>query len=452
MGMGTRSVSGAALTVLRHAVQGMSDQEVARRVRAPRSGAAEDALGSRCVRDECRPGPTSPPVRPVLLLLALVLSACAGDRQPVGARVSVAEAMSGDTTGYARADVVRDFVFPADHGPHPAFKAEWWYVTGNVRATDGSDRRFGIQFTVFRSALAPASAASARPSAWSADQLYMAHVAIGDVAAGRFYDAERFARGAAGLAGASAEPVEAFLGPVRLVQAAAEPSGRRSQADGAVPLRITGEADGAAFDLEARPLKPVVLQGDRGLSQKGVGPGNASYYYAQTRMGTVGTVTLPDGESVPVEGLTWLDREWSTSALGPNQVGWDWFALHLDDGRDLMLYQLRRSDGSKDSLSEGSLVAPDGSKTRLDAEDFTLEPLATWESPSGGTYPTRWRVRVPGTGLDVEVAAAFEAQELDATIRYWEGAVDVAGSASGVGFLEMTGYADGLDGSARPTP
>ncbi len=353
--------------------------------------------------------------------------------------VSVAEAMSGDTTGYARADRVVDFAFPADHGPHPDFKAEWWYVTGNVRATDGTDRRFGIQFTVFRSALAPEAPAE-RASDWATRQLYMAHVAIGDVATETFYDAERFSRGAAGLAGASAEPVAAFLGPVRLAAA--------GDATGAVPLRLTGEADGARFDLTARPLKPIVLQGDRGLSQKGTGEGNASYYYAQTRMATTGTVTLPDGEAVPVEGLTWLDREWSTSALGDNQVGWDWFALHLDDGRDLMLYQLRQTDGSKDPLSEGSLVATDGTKTRLDAADFSLEPLDTWAT-DGAEYPTRWRVRVPSAGLDIEVTAAFQAQELDATIRYWEGAVDVSGTASGVGFLEMTGYADGLDGSAR---
>ncbi len=381
-------------------------------------------------------------MRTALFLLVLALAGCDGGRQPVGASVSVAEAMSGDTTGFDRADRVRDFVFPADHGPHPGFKAEWWYVTGNVRATDGTDRRFGVQFTVFRSALAPDTATAGRASGWATDQLYMAHVAIGDVANERFYDQERFSRGAAGLAGASAEPVTAFLGPVRLASV--------GDASGPVPLRITGSAEGAAFDLTARPLKPVVLQGDRGLSQKGVGAGNASYYYAQTRMATTGTVTV-DGQAVPVEGLTWLDREWSTSALGDGQVGWDWFALHLDDGRDLMLYQLRRDDGSKDPLSEGSLVAADGTKTRLDAADFSLEPLRTWAS-GGGDYPTRWRLRVPSAGLDLTVSAAFEAQELDATVRYWEGAVDVTGSAPGVGFLEMTGYADGQEAGARPTP
>ncbi|MEM0961878.1 MAG: lipocalin-like domain-containing protein [Bacteroidota bacterium] len=372
------------------------------------------------------------------------LAACAGEAPTVGASVSVAEAMAGDTAGYARADRVIDFDFPADHGPHPAFKAEWWYVTGNVRATDGSDRRFGIQFTVFRSALTPDTIRAGRESEWAANQLYMAHIAIGDVASETFYDEERFARGSAGLAGATSDPVAAFLGPIRL-----EATGDASEA---FPMRLAGEADDATFDLTARPVKPIVFQGDRGLSQKGIGLGNASYYYAQTRMATTGTVTLPDGEAVPVEGFTWLDREWSTSALSANQVGWDWFALHLDDGRDLMLYQLRQTDGSKDPLSKGSLIAEDGTKRHLDADMYSLEPLATWQSPLGGEYPVRWRLRVPSEGIDIEVTGAFEAQELDATVRYWEGAVDVSGSHSGVGFLEMTGYADGLEGSARPTP
>ena len=374
------------------------------------------------------------------LAAVLALAGCGGGPAPVGASVSVAQAMAGDTVGYARADRVRPFVFPADHGPHPAFKAEWWYVTGNVRATDGTDRRFGIQFTVFRSALTP-DTASARASGWATNQLYMAHTAIGDVAGQRFFNAERFSRGAAGLAGASADPVAAFLGTERLVAT--------GPADAAFPMRLQGDADGAAFNLTARPLKPVVLQGNRGLSQKGAGAGNASYYYAQTRMATAGTVTV-GGETIPVEGLTWLDREWSTSALGAGQVGWDWFALHLDDGRDLMLYQLRQSDGTKDPLSKGSLIGADGSKTPLDAADYELTPLDTWTSDSGGEYPTRWRVQVPSAGLDLEVTAALQASELDATVLYWEGAVDVTGTASGVGFLEMTGYADAAEGTARP--
>ncbi len=408
--------------------------------RAEAGRAERSRAGSLRARRRSSRTPPTPMRLTLVLLVVLVLAGCGGGPAPVGASVSVAEAMSGDTVGYARADRLRDFAFPADHGPHPDFKAEWWYVTGNVRATDGSERRFGIQFTVFRSALTP-DTSQARASGWATNQLYMAHVAVGDIAGERFFSSERFSRGAAGLAGASADPVSAFLGTARLD--AAGPAG------GAVPLRLTGDADGATFDLTARPLKPIVLQGDQGLSQKGAGAGNASYYYAQTRMATTGTVTV-GGEAIPVEGLTWLDREWSTSALAPGQVGWDWFALHLDDGRDLMLYQLRQTDGSKDPLSKGSLISTDGTKTALDASEYDLVPLDTWTSDSGGAYPTRWRLRVPSAGLDLEVTAALDASELDATILYWEGAVDVTGSASGVGFLEMTGYADAAEGTARP--
>ncbi len=362
--------------------------------------------------------------------LVLVLTAGCGDA-PVSASVSVAEALSGDTTGYARADRVRDFAWPDDHGPHDGFKTEWWYVTGNLTATDGTDRRFGVQFTVFRSALSPDTATAARGSAWGTTQLYMAHTALGDVSAQRFYSQERLARGAAGLAGST--PTRTFLGTVALDATGAP------DASGAVPLHIAGSADGAAFDLRARPTKPLVLQGDRGLSQKGAEAGNASYYYAQTRMATTGTVTLPTGESVPVEGLTWLDREWSTSLLGTGLSGWDWFALQLADGRDLMLFQIR---GGAAPVGEGSLVAPDGTKTRLGPDDFSLDPLSTWTSGDGTAYPTRWRVRVPSQNIDATVTAAIQASELDAaTVHYWEGAVDVAGSVAGTGFLEMTGYA-----------
>lgn len=378
-----------------------------------------------------------------LLPLALAFAACGGSSSDVSASLAVAEAMSGDTTGYARATTVRPFVFPEDHGPHPAFKTEWWYVTGNLRATDGTDRRFGLQFTVFRSALTPDTAAS-RASSWAANQLYMAHVGLSNVDAGRFYSGETFARGAAGLAGATdGDSLRVWLGAIEL----------RSESplvqNGAMPMRIVAQTDeGAGYELRAVPIKPLVLQGERGLSQKGPGEGNASYYYAQTRMATEGVVTLPDGERVPVEGFTWLDREWSTSALGPGQVGWDWFALHLDDGRDLMIYQLRQTDGAKDPLSKGSLVSAGGVKQHLDASEYTLEPLETWTSPLGGSYPTRWRVQIPAEDIDLVVEAALPDQELPVSVRYWEGAVDVSGSATGVGYLEMTGYAD----AASPAP
>ncbi|GAB5534520.1 MAG: lipocalin-like domain-containing protein [Rubricoccaceae bacterium] len=376
-----------------------------------------------------------------------MLAACSDASDAVRASVSVAEAMSGDTTGYARAETVREFVFPDDHGPHPAFKTEWWYVTGNLRATDGSDRRFGIQFTLFRSALSPAASSTERESPWATNQLYMAHVALGDSAAGAFYAEERFARGAAGLAGAVADPLRVWLGPIELAGAGA------LARDGTALLQLHGEAEGAAYELTATPIKPIIYQGDRGLSPKGEGLGNASYYFAQTRMATTGTVTLPGGEAVPVEGLTWMDREWSTSALAEDQVGWDWFALHLDDGRDLMMYQLRVREGSdSEPFRKSSIISADGVKTELDPTELVMEPLDTWESPDGATYPTSWRLRVPSQDLDLTVSAMMPDQEFDATVRYWEGAVNVSGAATGVGFLEMTGYADAMNASSRPVP
>ena len=384
-------------------------------------------------------------LRPVFLAaLALGLAACDDRAGAVGASVSVAEAMSGDTTGYARADAPRAFAFPEDHGPHPGFKTEWWYVTGNLESAGGE--RFGIQFTIFDSALRPPSAdPTTRTSDWGAGALFMAHVAVGDAARETFAHSQRFSRAAAGLAGATPERV--WLGPVEMTRAEGDAVG------GAAPWRITGDAEGYVYDLAMTPLKPVVLQGAAGLSQKGEGVGNASYYYAQTRMAARGTITRPDGEAVPVEGLTWLDREWSTSALSAGQVGWDWFALHLDDGRDLMVYQLRRADGTADPYSKASVIAPDGAKRGLSADEYALTPLGAWTSADGAEYPTRWRVEIPSEGLDLTVSAVLDASELDdAAVRYWEGAMDVAGSATGRGFLEMTGYADAVGASARPTP
>ena len=377
------------------------------------------------------------PTGAVLYVLATVLwTGCTDAPEPVGASLAVAEAMAGDTAGYARATAPRAFTWPADHGPHPDFRIEWWYATGNLRATDGSGRRFGYQFTIFRTALAPDTAQAPRESAWATRQLYMAHVTLSDLDAGRFYHRESFQRGAVGLAGAQASPLRVWLGPNEL-RGEAGPA-----AAGVPPLAIRAQADGAAlYDLRLVSTRPPVLQGDRGLSPKGPEPGNASFYYSLTRLATTGVITVR-GEAIPVEGLSWLDREWSTSALGAGVLGWDWFALHLDDGRDVMLYRLRRADGSADRYSRGTVVGAEGAVRALRIGDFSLAPEGTWESPRGGAYPARWRVRIPSQGLDLRVTPALHDQELDAAVRYWEGAVDVAGTETGRGYLEMTGYAE----------
>jgi predicted secreted hydrolase len=355
------------------------------------------------------------------------------------ASVSVADAMSGDTTGYRRAESVRPFQFPADHGPHPEFKNEWWYVTGNLSGPDGTP--YGYELTIFRSAMTPPSDSAAPPAGgtgWRTNQFYMAHFALTDGGREVFRSAERFARGGAGLAGAQAEPFRVWL----------EAWSMRSVGTETFPVRLRAQDDDVAIDLQITPEKPKVLQGDRGLSQKGPGSGNASYYYSYTRLATEGTV-VAGGDSVRVEGTSWLDREWSTSALGPNQEGWDWFALQLDDGRDLMYYQLRNDDGSPSRFSEGVLVDSAGNSKPIERTDVSLEVLDTWTTPDGRrTYPVAWRLRVPEDDLDLRVEALFPDQELDVSVRYWEGAVRLEGSAAGRGYVELTGYGDG---PAAPT-
>ena len=346
--------------------------------------------------------------------------------------VSVADAMAGDTTGYRRATEVRPFTFPADHGPHPGYKTEWWYVTGTLTGPDAQP--YGYELTIFRLGLAPPDADSALTASgdWRTNQLYMAHFAVTNGADETFHAFERFQRGGASLAGARTDPFRVWLDNWSMT----------GSEDSPFPMQLQAQEEGIGVDLTLRPAKPRVLQGDRGLSQKGPGSGNASYYYSYTRLDTDGTLAL-NGDTLSVTGASWMDREWSTSALGPEQEGWDWFSLQLDDGRDLMYYQLRRTDGSPSEFSEGVIVDPDGGTQRLDRSDVSIEVLDTWTSPDGAhTYPVEWRLRVPGEDIDLEITSLIPNQELDVSVRYWEGAVRIEGSASGRGYVEMTGYGD----------
>jgi predicted secreted hydrolase len=353
-----------------------------------------------------------------------------------GPPLTVAAALGGSagSEGYARAFQPREFRFPEDHGPHPEFRTEWWYWTGNLETADG--RAFGYQLTLFRNALAPREAE--RSSGWGARQVYMGHFALSDIGAGRFHAFERFSREALGLAGAQAQPFRVWL----------EGWEAKAPEGGVFPLRLTARGDnGAALELVLEEGKPPVLQGERGLSQKSAEPGNASYYYSLTRMPSRGTVTV-EGRSYEVTGTSWMDREWSTSALGKEQVGWDWFALQLSDGSELMYYQLRLKDGSADPFSAGSFVPPQGAPVRLTRDEVRLEVLDTWKSPHGGTtYPSRWRLSVPSQQLQIDITPAQADQELLVSVRYWEGAVRLQGTRagqpfSGRGYVELTGYGD----------
>ena len=367
----------------------------------------------------------------------------AGRGGMVQASLAVGAALgSGDLSGFARATAPRPFSFPADLGPHPEFRTEWWYYTGNLESAAG--RHFGFQLTFFRTALAPPAAGapargtSAPPtSAWSSRQLYLAHFALTDTAGRRFHAWSRLEREALGLAGAQASPFRVWI----------EDWSAESEVPGGLPVRLRAAEGDVAIDLVLSSQKPMTLQGDHGLSQKGSEPGNASYYYSLTRMGVRGTVRA-GGEPLPVSGLGWMDREWSTSALGPDLVGWDWVALQLDDGRDVMLYRLRRRDGTADPHGAGTLIAADGATRPLAPGDVTLEALDHWTSPrSRVRYPSRWRLAIPGAGLSLEITPRLPDQELIVGTRYWEGAVGVAGTAAGRpiagrGYVELVGYGE----------
>lgn len=378
----------------------------------------------------------------VLLVLALVAAGIGlfwwVTRPPAVNVQPVALGDVGDATGFARALAPRPFVLPADHGPHLDYQTEWWYYTGNL--TTSSSQHVGYQLTIFRRGLTPGS--PNRGSDLGTNQVYFAHLAFTDVAAGTHTAVERFSRGALGLAGASGAPYSAWLEDWRVDSVTPDGSA----------VHLVARAGTQALDLTLASAKPIVKHGDQGLSPKSEEPGNASYYLSYTRLATTGSVTLASGQTTVVTGESWFDHEWSTTALGPGAVGWDWFSLQLSDGRELMLFQIRRSDGSLEPVSGGTLVAPDGSTRRLAAGDVTLDVLDHWRSPvSGAVYPSHWRVSIPSAQLSVEIVPWLADQEMRLSFTYWEGAVRISGTSGGAamtgnGYVEMTGYATSIAG------
>jgi predicted secreted hydrolase len=378
-----------------------------------------------------------------VLAIALVAAAIAGfvaatrPREAGQSTIRFDDGEPADTSGFERAFEPRDYLFPDDHGPHLGFQTEWWYYTGNLTTADG--RQVGYQLTFFRRGLTPA--APERLSDFATNQVYFAHFAMTDVAANTHTSAERFSRGAAGLAGAVGRPFEVWLEDWRAEALAPDGSA----------VHLVAQQGDLALDLNLRAAKPIVAHGNAGLSPKSGTPGNASYYLSYTRLDTTGEVRL-GGETLAVTGQSWFDHEWSTSALGEGAVGWDWFSLQLDDGRELMYFQIRQEDGSIEPVSGGTLIAADGSTRHLAAEEVALDVLATWRSPTtGGLYPARWRFSVPSERLVLEIEPLVADQEMEVSFIYWEGAVRVTGQSQGaqvggLGFVELTGYVTSIAG------
>lgn len=350
--------------------------------------------------------------------------------------IDLSQALSDEAGAFAEATPGRRFTFPDDHGEHPEMKTEWWYFTGNLK--DAAGKWYGYQLTFFRAGQVPPEG-PVSDSPWNPRDVMMAHFAVSDPEHGAFYPYERFARRALGLAGVEStqKGLAVWLEDWRM---------DRGQ-DGSWHLEASDTLpEGAALKLALtlKEGKPPVLQGQGGYSRKGPESRHASYYVSLTRMPTTGSLTLGT-DTLSVAGLSWFDHEWSSQAMAPGLVGWDWFSLQLDDGWDLMLYLLRYEDGHLETASSGSLVAPDGTKTALALEDFQVEVTGRHASPRGVSYPSAWTLTLPHHGLSLRLVPRTPDQEMASGVPYWEGAVSFQGEhygrpVQGSGFVEMTGY------------
>ncbi len=360
------------------------------------------------------------------LLLSAAFSAVLGAN-------SAPTAFQSATAGYR-------YDFPRDHGSHPTYRTEWWYYTGHLHSKNG--RSFGFELTFFRRAVPPEEIKTL-PSKWSINHLYLAHFAVTDITGKRFHFSEKFSREGLGKAGADESRLRVWIDDWR-AEAAADPTGLHT---------LVARDETHALALTLRPTKPLVTHGAAGISRKGKDAGQASHYYSFTRLETAGSLTI-NGEEFEVSGLSWMDHEFGSSELGADQVGWDWFSIQLEDNTELMLYRMRRKDGSSDLASSGTAVSPDGRTRHLEVSDFQIESTGTWTSPeSKATYPSRWRLTFPSLDLVLDVTPLLADQELRTSrstkVSYWEGAVAITGTkqgqpVKGQGYVELTGYVERL--------
>ena len=329
---------------------------------------------------------------------------------PVAAFAQGFAGLGTDAEGFTVPEPNPMFDFPVDHGAHADYRIEWWYLTANLTAADGTP--YGLQWTLFRSALAPQDA-----TGWSAPQLWMGHAAV--TTPEDHYVGERLARGGIGQAGVIADPFEAWIDDWVL-------------AGDWDTLRMTASAPDFAYDMALTAQGPLIFHGDAGYSVKSAA-GQASYYYSQPFFAIEGTLQLPEGD-IAVSGDAWLDREWSSQPLADNQTGWDWFSLSFDDGNKLMGFRLQQTDGN--NFTSATWVTPEGATTPYTDGALIATPLAV----NDDDVPILWKVELPARDLSVVVEALNENAWMTTSVPYWEGPVTVTGSHDGVGYLEMTGY------------
>lgn len=388
------------------------------------------------------------------IVAMLVLIAC--ERTPPAASSSQQPSSQSDramamlsvehSDGFRQAQGQREFVFPKDHGHHHGYRTEWWYVTGNLQAENG--RRFGYQLTFFRVLLRPPAqsqkVAATATSAWSTAAVWLAQAAVSDIDQQRFYTSEQLSRELPGAAQAADDRLQVRVNSWTLAAPQTDPY---AVAD----MELFMDSDDFSLQLSLHADKPVVLQGDNGLSRKSADDSdNASWYYSMTRLHSSGELRITQPQSsdevLTVSGSSWLDREWSTSALNTRQAGWDWFALQLDNGHELMFYRLRLQNGDIDQASAGILVDASGQVTPLLNSDISAQPLSSWyDRQNNKRYPIAWRLQSAVHGIDLQLRAMLPNQAWGGRFQYWEGAVSVRGewqegAVTGRGYVELTGY------------
>lgn len=359
-----------------------------------------------------------------LALALLMLTGCDNSESPE--RINIAQSLSSgsDSGCYSIAQRPADIRLPADSGAHESFQTEWWYYTGNLKTKN--NRLFGFQLTFFRQAL------SCKPvkkgSKWRTRQLYFAHLGLTDVSNAKFYSMQRMNRESIGIAGSQAIPFKVWVDDWKVIQTGDT-------------MRLSASERPVALDLFFSHFSQPVFQGNQGLSRKGPNLSNSSYYYSIPRIKTRGMITIGT-QTFEIEGFTWFDHEWSTSALSKDVSGWDWFSVHLDDGRDLMVCRIRNKNGEANGFGFGSLSFPDGSYEILKEADFTIHPLSKWESPvTKKKYPHKCLITLPEKGIELYATPLVSNQEHTHSLTYWEGAARFKGDKiQGLGYIELTGY------------
>jgi predicted secreted hydrolase len=341
------------------------------------------------------------------------------------------------TDGWKQVAGAPEWNFPRDHGSHPEYRTEWWYFTGNLSDTTGS--RYGYQLTFFRQGIRYKLPDPSGP--WDIRDVYLGHFALSDIAKKKFHCGERVSRSGPGLAGTGAEGLDVWL---------LDWSARMKTST----IILKARHDQMEVDLSLTPRKPLVFHGQNGLSRKGPGEGQASYYTSFTHLDTEGFLKTSSNTRIAVTGRSWFDHEFGSNQLTAEQQGWDWFSLPLSDGRDLMIYFLRRKDGSIEPASSGTLVEADGKTRHLNLAEITVKVLDHWKSPhSGAHYPSRWAIQIPSSGIDLTIAPSLADQELvtrgSTDVTYWEGTISGHGtsknqSVSCQGYVELTGYAGSI--------